>query len=243
MFSFVLLFMSAFPCQDSQTGNPPIDSAEVEGLRERIHGMRLNLLVGGDKVRAAESDAVQFYRGKVEVIEKRLDSVAAELAELRANYEVSLEKVLQDGAGEQRKSMLSEAGEQRGKIQSLEREESELGDRRLRLERLVQAVEARTRERERLATKIESGSGFDEALAFPLGEIGLAPELEVLAPASPLDDEGLIADLLARDLVEAHRLLFEADPEGYWGFFPLQPPADALRQSLKFPLPDLPGQR
>ncbi len=240
----LLLLPSPAPFQEAaQAGTPPVDSAQVEGLRGRIHGMRMNLLLGGDRVRQAESDATQFYRGKVELIEKRLDSVAAELAELRASYDVTLGHALQGGDGEQRKKTLSEAAEQRGKIQGLETEETELADRRSRLERLVQAVEARGRERERLAAKIESGPGFDEALAFPLGEIGLAPELEVLAPSSPLDDQGLIADLLARDPVAAHRLLYETDPDGYWELFPLQPPADALRAALDFPLPDLPGQR
>jgi len=37
-------------------------------------------------------------------------------------------------------------------------------------------------------------------------------------------------------------VLFEADPQGYWGLFPLQPPAAALRK-LELPPPDLPGQR
>ncbi len=243
LLSLLGLLASSIPCQDTQAGNPPVDSANVEGLRERIHDMRMNLLLGGDQVRKAENDATQFYRSKVETIEKRLDSVAAELAELRANYEVSLEHALQGGDAEQRKNTLSEAAEQRGKIQALEVEESDLTERRSRLERLVEAVESRTRQRERLAAQIESGPGFDEALAFPLGAIGLAPELEVLEAASPLEHEGLIADLIARDPVAAHRLLYEADPAGYWALFSLQPPADALRRTLKFPLADLPGQR
>ena len=239
----LLLIAYAGPFQQAEPATASLDSSRIEGLRGRIHGMRMNLLLGGDKVRQAESDATQFYREKVELIEKRMDSVAAELAELRANYDVSLEHALQAGPAEQRKSTLSEAAAQRGKIQALEGEEDELVERRSQLERLVQSVEARGRERERLATKVDGGSGFDESLAFPLGQIGLAPELEILAPASPLDDDALVADLLARDPVGARRLLFEADPDAYWDLFPLQPPAAALRKALEFPLADLPGER
>ncbi len=241
--TLLLLLASSLLAQDAQAGIPPIDSSKVEALHGRIHQMRMNLLLGGDRVRQAESDATQFYRSKVELIEKRMDSVAAELAELRANYEVSLEEALRGGAAEKRKSTLSEAAEQRGKIQTLEAEAADLTGRRSRLEKLVEAVESRTRQRERLATQIESGPGFDEGLAFPLGNIGLAPEIEVLSASSPLDDQGLIADLIARDPVEAHRLLYASDPAGYWELFSLQPPADALRQALQFPLADLPGQR
>jgi hypothetical protein len=241
----ILLFLLASPVllQDAPAGNPPVDSGKVESLRGRIHEMRMNLLLGGDKVRAAENDATQFYRGKVELIEKRLDSVAAELAELRATYAVSLEHALAGGEAEQRKSTLSDAAAQRGKIAALETEEIGLAERRSRLEKLVAAVEARSRQRDRLTAQLETEPGFDEGLAFPLGGIGLAPELEVLAPSSPLEDPGLIADLIARDPVAAHRLLFETDPAGYWELFPLQPPADAVRRELEFPLADLPGQR
>ncbi len=243
MNSLILLLASAVPFQEPEAGQQTPDPAKVESLRGRIHEMRMNLLLGGDKVRQAEGDATQFYKEKVELIEKRLDTVAVELTELRANYDVTLDHALQGREEQQRRSTLLEAEEQRGKIQALEAEEEELTQRRSRLEKLVQAVEARGRERQRLATKIESGPGFDEALAFPMGAIGLAPEVEVLSPSSPLDDEGLVADLLARDPVAAHRLLYEADPQGYWRFFPLQPPQETLRRSLKFPLPDLPGQR
>jgi len=241
--SILLLLVTPVPCQDPQGEGQATDSTQVEALRERIHGMRMNLLLGGDKVRKAETDATQFYKEKIELVEKRLDSVAAELTELRASYQLTLERALQGGSGDPRKSTLREAEEQRQKVQGLESEQAELTERRSRLERLVEAVEARGRERQRLATKIESEPGYDETQAFPLGDIGLAPELEVLGPGSPLDDQGLVGDLLARDPVAAHRLLYEADPRGYWSLFPLRPPLAPLREVLKFPEPDLPGQR
>lgn len=238
----VLLLASTALVQDPPS--TPADAGKVESLRGRIHDMRMSLLLGGESVRKAESDATQFYRGKVELVEKRLDSIAAELAELRATYSVSLEGALAGGEAEHRKNKLTDASAQRGKIQTLETEEASLTERRGRLERLVDAVEARSRQREKLTAQLETQPGFDEGLAFPLGGIGLAPELdELVVPSSPLDDPGLIADLIARDPVAAHRLLYESDPAGYWELFPLQPPADAVRRELDFPLPDLPGQR
>lgn len=220
-----------------------VGSAQAEALRERIHGMRMGLLLGGEKVQKAEVDATQFYKEKTELVERRMDSLGAELTEMRANYQVVLENALQGDSQDKRKSTLREAGQLRQKIQSLESEKGDLTDRRKRLERLVQAVEARGRERERLAARIDTEPVLDDALAAPLGDLGLAPEFEVLAPASVLDDTGLVGDLLAQDPVGGRRLLFEADPSNYWDLFPLSPPSRALRGVLKFPPPDLPGQR
>jgi hypothetical protein len=217
-------------------------SARVEALRSRIHGMRMDLLLGGDKVRQAENDAAKFYKGKVELIDQRLDSVAGELIELKANYQSTLGRTLQS-SGEGRPAALREAAEQRGKIQTLEAEELELGERREYVEKLVGAVEARGRERDRLAARIETSAEYGEAFAMQLGGIGLAPEVEATSNASPLLDDGLIADLLAIDPAGARRVFFESDPVGYWQRFPLRPPEAVLRSVLKFPAPDLPGQR
>jgi hypothetical protein len=218
-------------------------SARVEALRSRIHGMRMDLLLGGDKVRQAENDAAQFYKGKVEVIDQRLDSIAGELVELKASYQSTLGRTLQ-ASGEARPAALREAADQRARIQALQSEEAELGDRRGHVEKLVGAVEARGRERQRLAAKIESNSEYGEAFAMQLGGgIGLAPDVETTSTSSPLHDDGLIDDLLALDPAGARRVLFEGDPEGYWRRFPLRPPEAVLRTVLKFPAPDLPGQR
>ena len=262
--AFLLVFVPQAPPQDGTTQTPPpriqgdatappaaatdaaapdAGSAQVEALRERIHGMRMNLLLGGEKVRSAEKDATQFYRQKSELVDQRLDSLAAEITEARASYQLALEQALKSTAEDQRKNALHEAAELRQKVSTLEGEQAELGERRGHLEHMVEAVEARGRERQRLATKIESEPGDEEAMLTPLGDIGLAPELQELAPSSVLDDKGLVGDLLSRDPVAARRLLFASDPHGYWDLFPLRPPAAALRGALKFPPPDLPGQR
>jgi hypothetical protein len=242
MHAILLLLLAPQSPQGTSTAEPP-DSVRVETLRERIHGMRMNLLLGGEKVREAESDAAQFYRGKVEVVEQRLDSIAAELAERRAGYRLALERSLQSGPEEARRAALREAAEQRGHVRALEAEELELDERRGRIAKLIGAVEARGRERERLAQRVESGSDFEEALALPLGGIGLAPEVTAAPASSPLEDDGLVEDLLAIDPAAARGLLFETDPVGYWRRFPLRPPLGVLRSVLEFPPPDLPGQR
>jgi hypothetical protein len=221
----------------------PVDEAgRVEALRQRIHGMRMDLLLGGENVRQAEGDARRFYQEKIELVEKRLDELAAELAEARSAYQLLLDKAL-TAKPDERARTLGEAREQHARIAALESEEGELSSRRTQLEKLVQSVDNRTREREKLSTKVESEAEAGGPLAFPLADIGLAPEVELLAPGSPLDDEGLVGDLLARDPVAARSLLYAADPKGYWTLFPLQPPETALRSVLQLPPPDLPGQR
>jgi len=252
MLTFLLLFLgqqtqtpTATPPEATPTEAAPereSGSVRVEALRSRIHGMRLDLLLGGDRVRQAEGDAARFYKGKVELIDQRLDSVAGELIELKANYQSTLGRTLQS-SGEARPAALREAADQRARIQSLEAEEGELSERRDHVEKLVGAVEARGRERQRLAAKIEGNAEYGEAFAMQIGGIGLAPDVEATSTSSPLLDDGLIDDLLAIDPAGARRVLFEGDPEGYWRRFPLRPPESVLRAVLKFPAPDLPGQR
>src|SRR5262245_16937187 len=97
----ILPFLAIILLQETPPASPaatpaatpaPPDAARVEMLRQRIHGMRMDLLLGGEKVKQAESDATQFYRGKIEVIDKRLDTIAGELAERRAGYRMSLQR-------------------------------------------------------------------------------------------------------------------------------------------------------
>src|SRR5262245_51455549 len=209
------------------------NSARVEALRARIHGMRMDLILGGDKVKQAESDAAQFYKSRVELYDQRLDSVAGELTELKANYQSTLERTL-SSSGDTRPAALHEAAEQRSRIQALQAEESELGERRDHVEKMIGAVEARGRERERLATKLEGYTEYGEAFAMQIGGIGLAPDVDAASTSSPLDDDGLIQDLLALDPASARRVIFENDPLDYWRRFPLRPPEPVLRKALKF---------
>lgn len=212
----------------------------VEGLKDRIRGMRKDLLTGGELVRRSESEAVDFYQEKIEEIDRRVDSIQAELAESRADYDLALERTLQATSMEARRNAAADASVFRSRIDALEAEEEELGRRRAGFARAVQLIQQRSTERQRLATQMDTAPSID--LPGFLPPVGLAPD--VAPPANPLlDDPGLIEDLLRRDPVRAREILFAANPEEYWRRWPLRPPADVLARSIPFPDPDLPGQR
>ena len=218
-------------------------SANAEALRAQIHEMRMNLLVGGDRVRQAEREAVDFYRQKSAVIDERLDSNRTDLTEKIASYDVALKRSLESRDKASRQKAMNEAAALRGEITALKLEAGDLERKRGGLAELIQMVETRDRERERLVAELETAEDYSAGLGFPLASIGLAPALESTASGSPLDNPELVEDLLARDPAAARRLLFESDPQGYWLRFPLRPPAASVREAFRFPLPDLPGER
>jgi prefoldin subunit 5 len=217
--------------------------ATAEDLRVRIREMRMNLLLGGDQVRRAESEAIEFYKGKSRSLDGRLDDVASELAELRASYDVSLDRALAQSGTAAGDQALQEAQPLRAQISSLEAEREDLLQRQERVSVLVDAVESRDRERSRLADQVESATLRPEDLGVPMGSIGLAPPPLPSESVAPLENEALLGDLLERDPRAARRLLFRSDSLGYWQRFPLQPPRSVLASAMRFPLPDPPGQR
>lgn len=218
-------------------------AADAESLRTRIHDMRMNLLLGGDHVRAAEAEAVRFYSHKQEVVDGRLDTVGAELTEKRASYDVALQRALEAQGPEQRRSALGDAARLSGSVNDLEWEAQQLNQRRDELGRAVAAVQARDRDRERLVAQLETSRSYDLGVGLTPGAIGLAPSVESTASASPFDDEALVEDLLARDPRSARALLYDVDPVRYWQRFPLRPPTVELAVAMRFPLPDLPEHR
>lgn len=227
---------AAAPAADRLGGS---EAATAESLRQRIRGMRMNLLLGGDQVRRAEEEAVDFYMGKTRSVENRMDDVATELVELRASYDVVLDRALESGSEE----ALREAQPLRSRITALEGEETSLVERRSRLSDLVAAVEDRDRDRRRLVDQIESASALPDSFGAPMMGIGLAPPPVATEASVPLEDDALLRDLLARDPRKAKNLYFSNDPVGYWRRFPLRPPTSALRQAMRFPLPDPVGRR
>ncbi len=247
--------LSAAPLQD---GRPPQDrpepgpagsaeqnpAASPEALRGRVHELRMNLLLGGDQVRRAESEAVEFYSGKLESVEQRLDVIESDLRAKRSSYDLKLDQALSARDARRRDAVMREATSLRGEIAGLEREASALVERREALSRLVGSVRARDRERESLVAQLETTSALDTAFGLPHTGIGLGPPpMAAEASASAFEEDGLMQDLMSRDERAARRLMFDTDPERYWARFPLRPPADALRAALDFPLPDLPGTR
>ena len=215
------------------------EAATAEGLRQRIRDMRMNLLLGGDQVRQAEEQAIDFYVGKTRSVEGRMDDVATELVELRASYDVVLDRALESGSEE----ALREAQPLRSRITALESEENGLIERRERLSELVAAVEDRDRDRRRLVDQVESASALPDSFGVPMMSIGLAPPPIAAEASVPLEDDQLLQDLLARDPAKAKSMYFAADPERYWRRFPLQPPARTLVGAMRFPLPDPVGRR
>jgi prefoldin subunit 5 len=228
------------PPAEAVPASSPTASASVEELRERIHGMRMSLLFGGEKVKGAEGEAMDFYNQRIEAVNKSLDSIHTDLAEKNASYDAALRQALsgKDGAP----AAMQRAQTLRAEIAALQRESTELSSTSTNLAKLVQTVQARQREREIMAARMDSSMSMDFG-SFTLGSVGLAPDVQVRPDTSPFDDPNLVEDLFTRDPVAAARLLFAADPERYRRLFPLQPPPAALRQALVFPLPDLPGKR
>ena len=212
-------------------------------LKSRIHEMRMNLLTGGPKVRDAEREAIDFYGGKVELVERRLDTIRADLSEKRATYDLALERALGAETSDQRSKAMAEASSLSVEIVTLEEEAEALTSKRGDLGKMITAVESRDRERERLMAQLETTEGFGLMTDLPMASVGLAPAVIPDTPASPLANNALVEDLLKRDPRGARKLFFETDPKGYWTRFPLKPPGDVMIRTLEFPLPDLPGSR
>ena len=219
------------------------NSVEVEDLRGRIRDMRMSLLLGGEKVREAEAEAVDFYGNRIELIDRRRDSVQADLTEKRATYDVSLDRALKADDASGREAAMRKAQGLSSEINVLEREFGDLETKRRNLSHLVSAVERRGQQREELSLRIQTSTDVEAEFGMSLGGVGLAPEVAVQPTGSPLDDGQLVEDLLERDPRGARRLLFEADARGYFERFPLRPPAGVLSRALVFPMPDLPGSR
>ena len=242
----LLLLASASPQDPAPSGPSGSDeqpaTASAEELRARIHEMRMDLLLGGEHVQRAEREAIDFYSGKTELVDSRLDTIQSELSEKNASYSVTLDRALGASSGESRRKAMAEAATLRAQITDLEGESQELSGKRNDLSKLVVAIESRDRDRQRLVAQLETSTDFGE-FGLPLTSVGLAPPPQPVEAASPFDDDALIADLVARDPQGARRILFEMDPVRYWTRFPLQPPAAALSEALAFPLPDLPGRR
>jgi len=229
----------------AEASAPVAVETSAEQLRARIREMRMNLLLGGDQVREAEREAATFYTQKGQSVDRLMDGVATELSEVRASYDVTLDRAL-DGRGTAAGAeALAEAQGLRARVASLETEYDRLEERRGRISELVAGVEERDRERQRLVDRLEATSVDSGDLgAFPALGIGLAPDVSVAAETtSPWEDDALFRDLMERDPRAARQMLFQADPDAYWQRFPLQPPARALRSAISFPRPDPVGRR
>jgi len=226
--------------EESTASSSP--STTAESLRNRIRGMRMDLLLGGEKVRAAEDEASDFYGRKIGLVDERLDGINADLAEIRASYDLKLETALKSSTPQDRRKIMAEAAQLRSQITSLEQEASNLDGKRGKLNTLIDAIGERDRDRQKLATKMETSDALDFEFGLPLAGVGLAPDIPA-EQSSPLANQELVQDLLKVDPRGGRQVLFEMDPLGYWDLFPLRPPSGGVVAALAFPLPDLEGGR
>ncbi len=218
-------------------------STSVEALRNRVRKMRMDLLLGGEKVRAAEDEASDFYGRKVNLVEERLDTINADLTEMRASYDLKLQNALSAGSPQDRRAIMTEAAALRSEITSREQEAADLDGKRGKLNTLIGAIDQRDRDRQKLATRMETSDALDFEFGLPLASVGLAPEDAAAAETSPLANAELVRDLLEVDPRGGRQVLFEMDPTGYWELFPLRPPKRGVVAAFGFPLPDLETNR
>ena len=235
----------AIPASAPGAGTPRGAAAtqppNADHLRQRVHDMRRSLLLGGDRVREAESEAVKFYQQKIGQIDQRLSTLNAEQAEKGAQYELLLERILQAPSAQARRGVAVEAAGLRSELEVLQSEQGEMQKRRQEFGEAATSVQERDRQRERLSSRLDLAMQPNDVLA-PLPMVGLAaPALR--APEDALADQGLIEDLLRRDPRRARAVLFELSPRAYFERWPLRPPDQVLLRTLPFPAADLPGRR
>jgi len=220
----------------------PSAAAAAAPLRERIHTMRRDLLTGGKLVRNAEDQAVQFYRSKMDDLDRRADSVAVDMAEKKASYSLALDHTLDAKTPEARAAAAREASRLKIEIGSMEAEIGRINKQRDDLAAAIQLVEDRARERDRLAAEFDASGAAASNPVLVSGGIGLAPG-KIAPKGDPLADPDLLDALIQRDPERARALVFQSNPKLYWQKWPLTPPGSLLRKSIRFPLGDVPGNR
>jgi len=243
MYALILaVACSPFVNQDEATSVRP-DSSQIESLRDRIHEMRTNLVVGGKNVRDADSEAIEFYNKKIDTLDLRSDQILSELTEKKAAYAIALDRALEAASASSRRSATADAARLRLELTELEVENRDLDEKRAHLQAGINVVRSRERERARLAAQFETSSVSSSDFGMPFASGGLKPSRVPIEASALLDDEVLVMDLISRDPRGARQIFFEDNPGRYWERFPLQPSVDALWDAFEFPTPDLPGQR
>ncbi|KAA3609571.1 MAG: hypothetical protein DWQ01_09585 [Planctomycetota bacterium] len=239
----LLLLLIVPVLQEPGTGQEPENSAlEAAPLRDRIRSLRRDLLAGGDSVKNAETEAVRFYQEKIRDLDKQADNLTVELAEKSASYDLALERTLAARDAKARDKAAADASRLRREIDSLKQEMADVEVRRIELDRAIQAIQDRGRQRDRLITDFDTTGGAPADPLITTTGLGLAPEEEIPA-TNGLADEAVLNDLMERDPDRARELIFRTDPERYWAEWPLNPPAKELRRALRYPIGDPPGRR
>jgi len=211
-------------------------------LRDRVRGMRKQVLGGGPAVAKSEGEALRFYRGKIHDIARQADELRTQRDSRDAEYQVALDTTLQSEDPAERADAAREAQKLRRQITELDDQTAMLEKRGESLGRGVESIQRRIDKRKRLLSTFDRGEVVDD-LPYLEDEVLGGEEDEMGEDGNPFGDDAFIADLLQRDPAAARRLIFEADPTGYFERFPLKPSNRALRKALPFPPADLPGNR
>ncbi|MHC4953270.1 MAG: hypothetical protein ACYTGZ_05220 [Planctomycetota bacterium] len=211
-------------------------------LRDRVRGMRKQVLGGGPAVVKSESEALRFYRGKIHEMARRADELRTQRDSKEAEYRVALDTTLKSEDPAERAEAAREAQQLRSAMRDLDDQIAEIEKRGESLGRGVEGIQRRIDKRKRLLSNFDR-SDIVEDLPYLDDEVLGGEEDEAGGGGNPWGDEGFIQDLLRTDPEAARRLLYEADPAAYWKRFPLKPTAKSLRKALPFPPADLPGNR
>ena len=222
---------------EEEGGNPLLTASKLRG---RVRDMRKQVLGGGPAVQNSEKEALRFYRGKIQEMGRQADDLRTQRDSKDAEYQVALETTLQSDDPSERAEAARDAQGLRMQISDLDAQIAAIEKRGESLGRGVESIQRRIDKRKRLISQFERNDIVDD-LPYLEDEV-LGGEDDVGGSANPFTDEGFIQDLLKRDPEAARRLIFDADPAGYWKRFPLKPPAKAIRK-LRFPPADLPGPR
>jgi len=232
------------PAGEAATDDKVSDSALMNSskLRDRVRGMRKQVLGGGPAVEKSESEAMRFYRGKIHDIARQADELRTQRDSKDAEYRVALDTTLTSEDPDERAEAAREAQGLRRQISALDSETQMLEKRGESLGRGVESIQRRIDKRKRLLSTFDRGEVVDD-LPYLEDEVLGGEEDEGGGASNPFGDDEFIADLLKRDPTAARRLIFEADPRNYFARFPLKPSQKSLRKALPFPPPDMPGNR
>jgi hypothetical protein len=223
--------------ETEEVSSTAISSTE---LRDKVRGMRKQVLGGGAAVMNSEKAALKFYRGKIQEMARRADDLRTQRDSKDAEYRVALDTTLKSKDPAERADAARTARRLKQEMRGLDAEITEIEKRGESLGRGVAGIQRRIDKRKNVLSQFDREDMVDD---LPYLDDEVLGDDEGGEGIDPFSDEGFVNDLLASDPEAARRLLFEADPIAYFKRFPLKPSGRALKKALAFPPADLPGQR
>jgi hypothetical protein len=223
--------------ETEETASSAISSTE---LRNKVRGMRKQVLGGGTAVLNSEKAALKFYRGKIQDMARHADDLRTQRDSKDAEYRVALDTTLKSEDAGERADAARTARRLKQEIRGLDSEIAAIEKRGESLGRGVAGIQRRIDKRKRVLSQFDREDLVDD---LPYLDDEVLGDDEGGDGVDPFSDEDFVNDLLESDPEGARRLLFEADPIAYFKRFPIKPSGRALKKALAFPPADLPGQR